>query len=104
MYAIVETGGKQYKVAADDVFRVEKLEGNVGDEVKLDKILAVEKDGDMTVGKPYVEGASVKAEIKRQGKGKKVTVFHYKPKKRIRVKNGHRQQFTALQVKEIVAK
>ena len=103
MYAILETGGKQYKVEPETIFKVEKLEGKKGDEVIITKVLAMEKMGKLKVGDPYISGAVVKAEIQEQGKGKKITVFKYKPKKRIRVKSGHRQSYTKLIVKEIVA-
>lgn len=101
MFAIVETGGKQYKVKPEDQFKVEKLEGKKGDEVLLTNVLAVEKMGELKVGNPYVSGAVVRAVIDEQGKDKKVTVFKYKPKKRVRVKSGHRQRYTKLRVKEI---
>jgi large subunit ribosomal protein L21 len=103
MFAVVETGGKQYKVEPESLIRVEKLEGEKGDLVTMKNVLAVENKGEMKVGNPYVKGATVKAEIVNQGKGKKVVIFKYKPKKRIRVKTGHRQHFTTLRVKEILA-
>jgi large subunit ribosomal protein L21 len=103
MFAVVETGGKQYKVEPESVIRVEKLEGEKGDEITMENILAVESKGEMKVGNPYVKNARVKAEIVNQGKGKKIVVFKYKPKKRIRVKTGHRQHYTTLRVKEIIA-
>ncbi len=102
MFAIVETGGKQYKVEPNTVFKVEKLKGKKGDEVLLTKVLAVEKRGELRVGKPYVSGAVVKAEVLEQGKDKKIIVFKYRPKKRIRKKTGHRQCYTKIRVKEIV--
>ena len=103
MYAIVETGGKQYKVEPETIFEVEKLEGKKGDEVILTNVLLVEKMGEKRVGTPYIYNARIRAEILDQGKGKKITVFKYKPKKKYRVKSGHRQPFTKLKVKEIVA-
>jgi large subunit ribosomal protein L21 len=103
MFAVIETGGKQYKVEPESVIRVEKLEGEKGDEITMENILAVENKGEMKVGSPYVKNAKVKAEIVSQGKGKKIVVFKYKPKKRIRVKTGHRQHYTTLRVKEIIA-
>jgi len=78
MYAIVKTGGKQYKVAEGDVLFVEKLEGNAGDVVTLNEVLACTKDGELVVGAPTVEGASVQAKVVEQGKAKKVIVFKYK--------------------------
>lgn len=101
MFAIVETGGKQYKVARGDVLRVEKLEAAPGEKVVLDRVLLVENDGEVLVGTPYIEGASVLAEVKSQGKAKKVIIFKYKPKKNYRRKKGHRQMFTELAVEEI---
>ena len=103
MFAVIETGGKQYKVEPESVIRVEKLEGEKGDEITMENILALESKGEMKVGSPYVKDARVKAEIVSQGKGKKIVVFKYKPKKRIRVKSGHRQPYTTLKVKEIIA-
>ncbi len=102
MYAIIETGGKQYKVAEGDVVYVEKLVAVEGDAVKFDKVLAV--GGDNTViGTPVVEGASVDAKVLAQGKGKKIIVFKYKPKKGSKTKQGHRQPFTKVQIEKINA-
>jgi len=103
MYAIVETGGKQYKVSPKETFDVEKIEGNKGDEVILANVLFVEKMGEKKVGTPYVSGARVKAKILEQGKGRKIHVLKYKPKKKYRVKTGHRQRFTKLLVEEIIS-
>ncbi len=100
MYAIIETGGKQYKVAEGDVIYVEKLVAAEGDAVKFDKVLAV--GGENTViGTPVVEGASVDAKVLAQGKGKKIIVFKYKPKKGSKTKQGHRQPFTKVQIEKI---
>ena len=101
MYAVVETGGKQYKVAEGDVLFVEKLEGEAGDNVELDKVLLVSNGGDITVGKPYVEGAKVNVSIEEQGKGKKIIVFKYKAKKDYRKKQGHRQPYTKIKIEKI---
>ncbi len=102
MYAIIETGGKQYKVSEGDVVYVEKLVAAEGDAVKFDKVLAV--GGDNTViGTPVVDGASVDAKVLAQGKGKKVIVFKYKPKKGSKTKQGHRQPFTKVQIEKINA-
>lgn len=103
MYAIVETGGKQYRVQKGDVFNVEKLPAEVGETIVLDRVMAVKKDGELKVGKPYVEGASVSARVVKHGKDKKIIVFKYKPKKNYRRKQGHRQPFTQLVVEEINA-
>lgn len=102
MYAIVETGGKQYRVQVGDQFNVEKLPGEVGSEVVLDRVLLL--GGEETkVGAPYVAGAKVKAVIVQQDKARKILVFRYKPKKNIRKRYGHRQPFTRLQVVAIEA-
>ena len=97
MYAIVETGGKQYKVEKDQVINVEKLEANVGDKVNLDVLMLV-KDGAITSGNPYVKDAKVVAEVVEQGKADKIVVFKYKAKKNYRRKQGHRQPYTALKI------
>lgn len=101
MFAIVETGGKQYKVQQGSVLRVEKIEAAVGDQVVLDKILGVDSDGAFQVGTPYLSGARVTAEVLKQGKAKKILVFKYKAKKNYRRRQGHRQLFTELIVREI---
>ncbi|HHW28354.1 MAG TPA: 50S ribosomal protein L21 [Syntrophomonadaceae bacterium] len=101
MFAIVETGGKQYKVSKGTVLRVEKLEAAVGDEVVFDRVLAVDMDGDFQVGTPYLPGAQVKAKVLDQGKAKKILVFKYKPKKNYRRRKGHRQLFTEVIVEDI---
>jgi large subunit ribosomal protein L21 len=101
VFAIVETGGKQYKVSKGTVLRVEKLDAAVGDEVVFDKVLAVDFDGDLKVGKPYIPGAQVTAKVLNQGKAKKILVFKYKPKKNYRRRRGHRQLFTEVMVEEI---
>lgn len=101
MYAIIETGGKQYRVAQGDVIRVEKLPYAEGEAVELDKVMALSKEGQLSVGKPYVEGAKVKATVLQNGKADKIIVFKYKPKKNYRKKQGHRQPFTELQIDQI---
>ncbi len=101
MYAIIETGGKQYKVAEGDVIKVEKLAVAEGQEYDFDKVLVVAKDSDVTVGAPYVAGAKVSASVLGEGKEKKVVVYKYKPKKGFHKKKGHRQPFTKLQIKAI---
>lgn len=101
MFAIVETGGKQYNVHQGSVLRVEKIDAAEGDELVLDKVLAVDVDGKLQIGTPYVSGAQVKAKVLRQGKGKKILVFKYKPKKNYRRRKGHRQLFTELMIQEI---
>jgi len=103
MYAIVNTGGKQYQVAQGDRLRVEKLDGNVGDTVELSEVLMVVNEGDIKVGQPVVEGAKVTARIVEQGKAKKILVFKKKRRKGYKVQRGHRQLYTALEIKEISA-
>ena len=102
MYAIIKTGGKQYRVSRGDVLRVEHLPGERGDKVILDQVLLV-TDGDaVQVGQPLVPNATVRTQIVRQGKGKKVMIFKKKRRKNYRRKQGHRQLFTALQIDEII--
>ena len=101
MYAIIATGGKQYKVSEGDVIRVEKLEVEEGAAYEFDQVLAV-SDGELTIGTPTVAGAVVKATALGQGKGKKVIVYKYKPKSGYHKKNGHRQPFTAFKIDSIV--
>ena len=100
MYAIIATGGKQYKVSVGDKVRVEKLDAEVGSVVTLDQVLLVSADG-VKVGNPCVEGAAVTAEVLAQGKAKKVIVYKYKPKTGYHKKNGHRQLYTELEIKGI---
>ena len=100
MYAIIETGGKQYKVSVGDTIQVEKLERAVGDKITFKPLLVA--DGDkITAGAPYVENVSVTAEVTEHGKGDKIVVFKYKDKKNERKKQGHRQPFTAIKIVEI---
>ena len=103
MFAIMETGGKQYKVIEGDVLRVEKLTVEIGGTVVINTVLAVEKDGDFKIGRPTVEGAQVTLKVLDQGKGKKIIVFKYKAKKNYRRKNGHRQPYTKVVVEKIEA-
>ncbi|MCD6519798.1 MAG: 50S ribosomal protein L21 [Anaerolineae bacterium] len=103
MYAIIETGGKQYKVAVGQLLDVERLEANVGDTIELDRVLMVADGEDVRVGQPVVEGAKVRATVVEHGKGRKVIVFKYRPKQRYRRKKGHRQEYTRLRIEEIQA-
>lgn len=98
MYAILETGGKQYRVSEGDVITVEKIPGEAGDAVEFDKVLLISNDGDVKVGSPYIDGAKISGEIVETGKGKKVIVFKYKSKKDYRRKQGHRQPFTSVEI------
>ena len=101
MYAIIETGGKQYKVSEGDVITVEKLGVEAGSSFTFDKVLVVSNEGDLTVGAPYVAGASVAASVMGDGKAKKVIIYKYKPKKGFHKKKCHRQPFTKVQIGKI---
>lgn len=102
MYAIIQTGGKQYRVAPGDVLRVERLPGEQGDQVVLDQVLLVGDDQELKVGQPWLENASVRGQILRQGKAKKILVYKKKRRKNYRRRQGHRQLYTALQIQEII--
>ena len=97
-YAIVQTGGKQYRVQTGDTIRVESLPGDEGDTVELTEVLMVSQDGNVTLGEPTVAGAKVTTEVIGKGKDKKIIVFKYKAKTRYRKKNGHRQLYSDLRV------
>jgi large subunit ribosomal protein L21 len=102
MYAIVEVGGRQHMVEPNRVVKVDKLEGEHGDQIRLDKVLAIHDDeGEMRVGTPYLPNAGVTARVVQQGRDPKVLVVKYRAKKRYRRRIGHRQPFTALQIMEI---
>jgi len=103
MYAIIETGGKQYKVQQGDVLFVEKLNVEEEETVTFDKVIAVGTDDGINVGAPYVEGATVTAKAVKNGKAKKITVFTYKPKKNEKRKMGHRQPYTKVEITTINA-
>ncbi|MEN8141749.1 MAG: 50S ribosomal protein L21 [Thermodesulfobacteriota bacterium] len=103
MYAIIRTGGKQYQVAEGDRLRVEKLSGEVGDSVQLEDVLLVADGEAIKVGQPQVDGAKVTAKIVEQGKGKKIIVFKKKRRKGYKMKQGHRQLYTALEIQGISA-
>ncbi|MBQ3764500.1 MAG: 50S ribosomal protein L21 [Synergistaceae bacterium] len=104
MYAVIETGGKQYRASVGDKFRIEKLPGETSTEIVFDKILAVGGgESETKFGNPYVSGARVTAEIVKQGKADKVLVFKYKSKKNIRKMRGHRQYFTEVVIRNIEA-
>ncbi len=102
MYAIIKTGGKQYLVREGDVIRVEKLNTEEGSVVTFDEVLAINDDESLKVGTPALEGAKVEAKVIKHGKGKKIIVFKYKPKKNYRKKQGHRQPFTQVQISKII--
>ena len=101
MFAVIETGGKQYKVNEGDILFIEKLEAEEGSSVTFDKVLAVSNGADFKVGAPYVEGATVSANVVKNGKGKKIYVMTYKPKKNEKRKMGHRQPYTKIQISAI---
>ena len=104
MYAIIETGGKQYKVETGDVLFIEKLDAAEESSVTFDKIIVLHNDKALRVGAPYVKGASVEARVLKSGKGRKLTVFTYRPKKGSKRKMGHRQPYTKVQIEAINAK
>jgi large subunit ribosomal protein L21 len=101
MYAVIETGGKQYRVAPGDTVRVEKLDVEAGKSINLDKVLLIQDDKDIRIGKPTVEGAKVKAKVISHGRGEKVRIFKMKRRKHYRNQAGHRQDFTELEITSI---
>ncbi|HEY7781530.1 MAG TPA: 50S ribosomal protein L21 [Ktedonobacterales bacterium] len=103
MYAVIETGGKQYRVTPGQLLEVERLSEDPGETVTLDRVLLVSADGRTLVGKPTVPGARVVGAIAREGRGKKIIVFKFKSKKRYRRKTGHRQNYTHLLITDIQA-
>lgn len=98
MYAVIKTGGKQYRVAQGDKLRVEKLAGNIGDAVTLSEVLLVGEGDGIKIGTPVVSGAKVEAKIVAQDRGPKITIFKFRRRKNYRRKSGHRQPFTALEI------
>ncbi len=98
MYAVIETGGKQYRVAQGDTVHIEKLTGQVGDSIQFDNVLLIGDGSDIAVGKPSVAGATVSGEIIGHGKDKKLIVFKFKRRKDYRRRTGHRQQYTAVKI------
>ncbi|MFN2183773.1 MAG: 50S ribosomal protein L21 [Anaerolineae bacterium] len=103
MYAVVKTGGKQYRVSPGDSIEVEKLPHEVGEQVELEEVLLVANGSRTKIGRPVVKGAKVKATVTRQAKGRKVIIFKYRSSKRYRRHKGHRQHLTRLRIDEIVA-
>jgi large subunit ribosomal protein L21 len=103
MYAVVNTGGKQYKVQKGETLRIEKIPGAVGSSVTFDKVLMVADGENIRVGQPVLENVAVQAQIVEQDKAKKILIFKYKRRKRYRRKNGHRQPFTAIRIDGIEA-
>ena len=102
MYAIIETGGKQYKVEEGMTLDVELLHAEAGETVEIDSVLLLNKDGKITTGKPFVEGAKVNLKVVENGRAPKIVVFKYKPKKNYRRKKGHRQPYTRVSVEKII--
>jgi large subunit ribosomal protein L21 len=101
MYAVIKTGGKQHRVIEGDVIAIEKINGDRGEAVVFDQVLMVEKEGDIRIGRPVVEGAKVVGEILAQTKGDKLIVYKTKKRKGYHKKNGHRQQLTSMKIREI---
>jgi large subunit ribosomal protein L21 len=103
MYAVIRTGGKQYKVAAGEKIKIEQIAADVGQEIVIDQVLAVGSGADLTVGSPLVVGASVKATVLAQGKHDKVHIFKMRRRKHYRKSQGHRQTYTELQISAVTA-
>ncbi|GGA40735.1 50S ribosomal protein L21 [Kroppenstedtia guangzhouensis] len=103
MYALIETGGKQYRVEEGQTIYIEKLAADEGETVTFDKVLLINKEEGTVVGTPVVNGAKVTGKVEKHGKGKKVTVFKFKPKKNYKRKQGHRQPFTKVVIEKIEA-
>ncbi|MBE3573836.1 MAG: 50S ribosomal protein L21 [Firmicutes bacterium] len=101
MYAVIESGGKQYRVTEGQSLRVERLEAEPGAQVTLDRLLVLGEGADVKIGTPYVEGARVTARVLEQGKGRKILVLRYKPKKNERRRRGHRQPYTRILIEKI---
>ncbi len=103
MYAVVSSGGKQYKVHEGEILRVEKISGEIGDQVSFDKVLMYSDGDNVRIGTPVLDDVAVQGQIVEQGKSKKIIVFKYKRRKRYRRKQGHRQQYTAVKIENIEA-
>ena len=101
MYAVIETGGKQYKVQEGDIIYVEKLNAEADSEVVFDNVLAFSDNDVLTVGTPNIEGATVTGKVIKNGKGKKITIIKFKPKKNYKRVQGHRQPYTKVQISKI---
>jgi len=104
MYAVIKTGGKQYRVAAGDKLKVEKLVGDVGSDITIDQVLMVADGDNVTIGSPVLKGASVQAKVVSHGRGDKVMIFKFRRRKHYRKTQGHRQDFTEIQIEKIAAK
>ncbi|HWN66932.1 MAG TPA: 50S ribosomal protein L21 [Haliangium sp.] len=103
MYAVIQTGGKQYRVAPGDTLTVEKLPGNVGDSVEFGEVLMLSKDGSLAMGKPVIQGAKVTGKIVAHGRGDKLVVYKFRRRKNYRLRNGHRQNYTSIQISDVLA-
>ena len=103
MYAVIQTGGKQYKVQPGETVYLEKLPGTAGDAIEFDEVLLVADDEQVAVGRPLIEGAKVSGEIVEQGRGQKLIVYKFKRRKNYRRKNGHRQDYTAVKISAVSA-
>lgn len=101
MYAVIKTGGKQHKVAEGEILKVEKLKASEGEPVDITDVLLIEKDGEVTLGSPFIEGAKVTAKILRHGKEDKLTIIKMKRRKDYRKKQGHRQNYSEIQIEQI---
>ena len=101
MYAVIKTGGKQHKVAEGEILKVEKLKASEGDPIDITDVLLIEKEGEVTLGSPFIEGAKVTAKILRHGKEDKVTIIKMKRRKDYRKKQGHRQNYSEIQIEQI---
>ena len=101
MYAVIKTGGKQYRIEPDEIFAVEKLSAGPGDQVEFDQVALVEQKGKVVVGTPWVKGAKVTCRVLSQTRGRKIRVFNYKAKENIKRSRGHRQSYTQLKVEKI---
>jgi len=103
MLAVIKTGGKQYLVSPNKRIKIEKIAGKEGDKIEFNEVLLVQKEKNIEIGKPLIKNARVIAKILNQGRGEKIIIFKYKPKKRYQKKAGHRQHFTEIEIKEIIA-
>lgn len=102
MYAIIETGGKQYKVSPGDILTIEKVDANEGEEVIFDKVIMVKgNEGESILGSPYLDNIKVRGTVLEQFRGKKIIIFKYRPKKHYRKRRGHRQYFTKVEIEEV---
>jgi len=104
MYAVIKTGGKQYKVTAGDIVKVEKLDVNEGKSIKISDVLMVADGDDVTVGNPYIKGAKVTAKVESHGRGPKIKIVKFRRRKHNRKQMGHRQAYTALSITDIATK